>query len=744
MDGNLKYLKVILPLKLDWEPCYSVLPGTEGGVPSVGTRVSVRFAGRQYVGVVSESDVTPDIELTKIQRIIRVEDGISPVTEVEMRLWRFVSDYYLCPVGEVYKAAYPSLKNDGEMIRSRERLRAEERLRRMNAALAAKRERLEAAVERRRAMYEKAVRPETRGKYLEALTKAENELNALPLEIAAQDDSRSYTRLPLPSLSLAQQTCLEQIRGFFSKKSPVLLDGVTGSGKTEVYISLAANVLDSGGSVLYMIPEIAVSKQLGNRLKEVFGNQLALFHSGMSASARSLAVEKVRMGNCIVLGTRSSVFLPFMDLGLVIVDEEHDNSYKQETPAPRYSGRDTAMMLARFHGADLLLGTATPSLESLYNCRTGRLAKVMLRERYFGDDRTVVEIVNTAEERRKRGMKGSFSYKLIDRMKEALKGGGQILLLRSRKSYSPAVQCSRCGKIPRCPHCDVSLSWHRDEGRLKCHYCGWNQPFNAVCPDCGGHLEPLGAGTQRVVEEVSMLFPDARVARIDGDMISGSAGEEAVIRDFSQGLIDILVGTQIVTKGFDFARLSLVAVLQADSLLGFQDFRADEKALQILEQFRGRVGRRGQRGLFLIQTATPEHPVYKYVASEQRSDDLAETILAERFAFGYPPFSRIIQITLRDSDEGSATSLAAALARAIRSEFGISGLVRNQADQVSVLGPYAPAVDKVSNLYIRLIRVSMMKNQTLMDNKRRLASLVSDFGKENRCSAQLSLDVDPL
>ena len=744
MDGNLKYLKVILPLKLDWEPCYSVLPGTEGGVPSVGTRVSVRFAGRKYVGVVSESDVTPDIELTKIQRIIRVEDGISPVTEAEMRLWRFVSDYYLCPVGEVYKAAYPSLKNDGEMIRSRERLRAEERLRRMNAALAAKRERLEAAVERRRAMYEKAVRPETREKYLEALTKTENELNALPLEIAAQDDSRSYTRLPLPSLSLAQQTCLEQIRGFFSKKSPVLLDGVTGSGKTEVYISLAANVLDSGGSVLYMIPEIAVSKQLGNRLKEVFGSQLALFHSGMSASARSLAVEKVRMGNCIVLGTRSSVFLPFMDLGLVIVDEEHDNSYKQETPAPRYSGRDTAMMLARFHGADLLLGTATPSLESLYNCRTGRLAKVMLRERYFGDDRTVVEIVNTAEERRKRGMKGSFSYKLIDRMKEALKGGGQILLLRSRKSYSPAVQCSRCGKIPRCPHCDVSLSWHRDEGRLKCHYCGWNQPFNAVCPDCGGHLEPLGAGTQRVVEEVSMLFPDARVARIDGDMISGSAGEEAVIRDFSQGLIDILVGTQIVTKGFDFARLSLVAVLQADSLLGFQDFRADEKALQILEQFRGRVGRRGQRGLFLIQTATPEHPVYKYVASEQRSDDLAETILAERFAFGYPPFSRIIQITLRDSDEGSATSLAAALARAIRSEFGISGLVRNQADQVSVLGPYAPAVDKVSNLYIRLIRVSMMKNQTLMDNKRRLASLVSDFGKENRCSAQLSLDVDPL
>lgn len=744
MDGTLKYLKVILPLKLEWEPCYSVVPGIDGEVPSVGTRVSVRFAGRQYVGVVSESDVVPDIEMSRIQQIIRVENGISPVTGAEMRLWRFVSDYYLCSVGEVYKAAYPSLKNDGEMVLCRERLRNEERLKRMNAALAAKRERLLATVGRRRSMYEKAVKPVTRAKYLEALTKAENELKALPLEISVQEARNSVGQIHLPSFSIAQQCCLEKIRGFFSEKTPVLLHGVTGSGKTEIYISLAASVLSSGGSILYMIPEIAVSRQLGDRLKEVFGNQLALFHSGMSSSARSMAVDMVRKGNCIVLGTRSSVFLPFRDLRLVIVDEEHDNSYKQETPAPRYHGRDTAMMLARIHGADLILGTATPSLESLYNCRTGRLAKVMLAERYFGDDRTVVEIVNTAEERRKRGMKGSFSYKLIDRMKETLQDGGQILLLRSRKSYSPAVQCSKCGKIPRCPHCDVSLSWHRDEGSLKCHYCGWRQPFNAVCPDCGGHFEPLGAGTQRVVEEVSALFPDARVARIDGDMTSGPAREEAVIKDFSQGLIDILVGTQIVAKGFDFARLSLVAVLQADSLLGFQDFRADEKAWQILEQFRGRGGRRGQKGLFLIQTSTPEHPVYKYIASEQNTEALSDSILAERFAFGYPPFSRIVQITLKYRDEGSVAALGSSLASAIRNEFGIRSLVRNPEDPVSVLGPYAPAVDRISNLYIRHIRVSMMKNQDLRDNKRRLAATIAAFGKENNCSAMLSLDVDPV
>lgn len=650
-DAGLKYLKVILPLKLDWEPCYSYAPADCAAVPEIGSRVNVRFAGRRYIGVVSGKDIVPEIEASRIQRIIGVEDGIAPITEAELKLWRFVSDYYMCTVGEVCKAAYPSLKNDGELVLSRGRLRNEERIRRKNEALAAKRERLEAMVERRKALYDKAVRPETKEKYLAALTRAEEDLKSLPLRI----DSAASVSGPegamigrLPSLSAAQRNCLEEIGKFFSSGTPALLHGATGSGKTEIYITLAADPLAAGKSVLYLIPEIAVSRQLGNRLAEVFGEKLVQFHSRMTSSARSHAVEKVRSGNCIVLGTRSAVFLPFIDLGLVIVDEEHDNSYKQETPAPRYNGRDTAMMLARIHGASLVMGTATPSLESLYNCRTGRLGKVLLQERYFGEDRTEVEIVNTSEERRKRGMRGSFSYRLIDRMKEALGSGGQILLLRSRKSYSPAVQCSKCGRIPRCPHCDVSLSWHKDEGRLRCRYCGWSEPFNAVCNACGGHFEPLGAGTQRVEEEVAELFPQARVARLDGDL--GPGGDE-VVRDFSQGRIDILVGTQIVAKGFDFARLSLVAVLQADSLLGFQDFRADEKAWQLLEQFRGRGGRRGQKGCFLIQTATPDHPVYRYISSDHQDDSLSDAILSERYAFGYPPFSRIVAVSVRDRDE---------------------------------------------------------------------------------------------
>ena len=649
-DAGLKYLKVILPLKLDWEPCYSYAPADGAAVPEIGSRVNVRFAGRRYIGVVSGKDIVPEIEASRIQRIIGVEDGIAPITEAELKLWRFVSDYYMCTVGEVCKAAYPSLKNDGELVLSRGRLRNEERIRRKNEALAAKRERLEAMVERRKALYDKAVRPETKEKYLAALTRAEEELRSLPLRIdsgAAVSGPEGTMTGRLPSLSAAQRNCLEEIGKFFSSGTPALLHGATGSGKTEIYITLAADPLAAGKSVLYLIPEITVSRQLGNRLAEVFGERLVQFHSRMTSSARSHAVEKVRRGNCIVLGTRSAVFLPFIDLGLVIVDEEHDNSYKQETPAPRYNGRDTAMMLARIHGASLVMGTATPSLESLYNCRTGRLGKVVLQERYFGEDRTEVEIVNTSEERRKRGMRGSFSYRLIDRMKEALGSGGQILLLRSRKSYSPAVQCSKCGRIPRCPHCDVSLSWHKDEGRLRCRYCGWSEPFNAVCNACGGHFEPLGAGTQRVEEEVAELFPQARVARLDGDL--GPGGDE-VVRDFSQGRIDILVGTQIVAKGFDFARLSLVAVLQADSLLGFQDFRADEKAWQLLEQFRGRGGRRGQKGCFLIQTATPDHPVYRYISSDHQDDSLSDAILSERYAFGYPPFSRIVAVSVRDRE----------------------------------------------------------------------------------------------
>ena len=354
------------------------------------------------------------------------------------------------------------------------------------------------------------------------------------------------------SLSAAQKEALTSIRDGFSSGKPVLLDGVTGSGKTEIYVSLALDAISKGRNVLYMVPEIAVSRQLEERLKRIFGDMLLTFHSKESSASRVNVAEAMKNRQYVVLGTRSSIFLPHHDLGVGIVDEEHDSSYKQDAPAPRYNGRDTALMLAKLNRADVVLGSATPSLESLYNCKTGKMAYVRLSERYFGAEDSDVEIIDTIAERRKRGMKGSFSYKLIERINEVLSDGGQILLLRARRAYSPAVQCVSCGDIPRCPHCNVPLSYHRQEGVLMCHYCGWRTPFDAKCGKCGGALEPVGAGTQKIEEEAAALFPSARIARLDSDTASAAGRENEIIKEFSRKKIDILVGTQIIAKGFDF------------------------------------------------------------------------------------------------------------------------------------------------------------------------------------------------
>ena len=451
-----------------------------------------------------------------------------------------------------------------------------------------------------------------------------------------------------------------------------------------------------------------------------------------------------------MLGTRSSIFLPHHDLGVVIVDEEHDSSYKQDAPAPRYNGRDTALMLAKLNRADVVLGSATPSLESLYNCKTGKMAYVRLSERYFGAEDSDVEIIDTIAERRKRGMKGSFSYKLIERINKVLSDGGQILLLRARRAYSPAVQCVSCGDIPRCPHCNVPLSYHRQEGVLMCHYCGWRTPFDAKCGKCGGALEPVGAGTQKIEEEAAALFPSARIARLDSDTASAAGRENEIIREFSRKKIDILVGTQIIAKGFDFDGLSMVAVIGADSLVGQQDFRADERSVQLLEQFRGRCGRRGEKGLFVIQTAQPSHPVYRvFVRLDENGVDvksLMDNMLSERFQFGYPPFSRIVKIIVKDTDEGRLDRMSFALAGALRSRFGVpvAGFVQGSNAGITVTGPFAPPVDKQSDSFIRDIRVSLRKDKSLASNKSALASTVSSFEAQYSYAGHVALDVDPL
>ena len=752
------YVSVILPLRLEWEPVYRVPEEIAGsGSVNVGDRVTVRFAARLYSGVVSAVNVTPAVHIKKVFPIVSLDKNLYPVSVIELKLWRFVADYYLCSVGEVFKAAYPALKINLEESRARAAERRQRSIDKKKEALKARRERLEASLEQRLARAEAETGPKAKERLeasvqqlrerIAALIEAVSSLESVGTQVEADVEAPASSGF---SLSAAQKEALASIRDGFSSGKPVLLDGVTGSGKTEIYISLALDAISKGRNVLYMVPEIAVSRQLEERLKRVFGDMLLTFHSKESSASRVNVAEAMKSRQYVVLGTRSSIFLPHHDLGVVIVDEEHDSSYKQDAPAPRYNGRDTALMLAKLNRADVVLGSATPSLESLYNCKTGKMAYVRLSERYFGAEDSDVEIIDTIAERRKRGMKGSFSYKLIERINEVLSDGGQILLLRARRAYSPAVQCVSCGDIPRCPHCNVPLSYHRQEGVLMCHYCGWRIPFDAKCEKCGGALEPVGAGTQKIEEEAAALFPSARIARLDSDTASAAGRENEIIREFSRKKIDILVGTQIIAKGFDFDGLSMVAVIGADSLVGQQDFRADERSVQLLEQFRGRCGRRGEKGLFVIQTAQPSHPVYRvFSRSDENGVDvksLMDNMLNERFQFGYPPFSRIVKIIVKDTDEGRLDRMSLALAGALRSRFGVpvAGFVQGSNAGITVTGPFAPPVDKQSDSFIRDIRVSLRKDKSLASNKSALASTVSSFEAQYSYAGHVALDVDPL
>ena len=694
------YIQVILPLRLEWEPYYS-LP--EGVKVEVGDRVRVLFARKEYVGAVSAIGVTPRTDENRILPILAVEEGLPRVLPDEIQFWRAVSDYYLCSMGEVYKAAYPALKTGQEEVEARNK------------------ERLETRLERLKDKAEKARREDTRERY-----KAEIET------VEALLRGEAPVSVPAPvTLSPAQEIAARTARKALADGKTVLLHGVTGSGKTEIYLKLAQETLDQGRSVLFLVPEIALSRQLEDRIATVFPDVLVL-HSGVSAARRSQVASCVRKpGQYLVLGTRSALFLPHHHLGLIIVDEEHDTSYKQDAPAPRNNARESAIMLGVIQKAQVVLGSATPSLESLYNAETGRFVKVDLKERFHSGDEAEIRIIDTVAERRKRGMTGSFSRKLIQEITDTLDGGGQVLVLRARRSYAPSVQCTECGQIPKCPHCHVPMSLHRGPDRLVCHYCGHSEPYTGICPSCHGELQPLGAGTQKVEEELTNLFPERRIARLDGD--TPDTEEAAIIRRFAAGDIDILVGTQIITKGFDFDGLSLVAVLQADSLVGQQDFRADERAFQLLEQFRGRSGRRGRPGRIVIQTREPEHPVY---ARLQGSDDA--DLLAERKLFGYPPYTRLIHITLKDSNEKRLDYLSKELRNALLAAFA-------DADTPpAVIGPYAPAVDRIAGESIRQLRVMLARNKALTALKRTLAQAVSTFGKERKYAAHLAVDVDPV
>ena len=835
----------------------------------VGERVRVNFAGKEYVGVVSVENAGKQAEaigiVDKVKPIVGMAEGLEPVTQEEIALWRQIAEYYLCTVGEVYKAAYPAQKVEKEVVQARHEALKEEREEKNRAKIEDKIKRLEERVEKKAEMAAKARKAESRERYLAEKERLEEEIGLLVRRVSSMvgelcrttssvtgdggsvtgggrsvtGDGRSVTgdggsvngdggsvtgdggsvtdqRFSMAYqpedeavvrqsstietsvktekeivLSAAQEEAYSKIKEIFVKGKPALLHGVTGSGKTEIYLKLAQETLERGNNVLYLVPEIALSRQLEDRISETFPEELLVFHSGETmvrkrdvaaalrhcASAKDIneyvdasqntnakkdsasedtltiksssceAIKKTNHHGYVVLGTRSAIFLPHKDLGLVIVDEEHDTSYKQDSPAPRYNGRETAIMMAKIFGANVILGSATPSLESLYNCSVGRYGLVTLNKRFYDAADSDIEIIDTIAERRKNGMIGSFSRKLIGHMGKCLGEHRQVLILRERRAYSPIVQCQECGEIPKCRCCNVSLSLHRradGSERLVCHYCGRVYEYTGKCPKCGGNLKPLGSGTQKIEEETANIFPNARIARLDSDTAQSRKYETDTIRKFSNGEIDILIGTRMVAKGFDFSGLSLVAVLQADSILGQEDYRADERGLQLLEQFRGRCGRRGEKGLFVIQTSQPEHPVYQSMEGQLDGNGTIARFLGERKMFGYPPYSRVIGVIVKDYNQARVDLLSRELAEAIRGALGarlsFAPGVQNSPD---VIGPYSPAIDKISNQNIRQIRVLLPKDRSLVRNKETLAAAVERFEKEKKYSGHIALDVDP-
>ena len=538
------------------------------------------------------------------------------------------------------------------------------------------------------------------------------------------------------ALNEFQQTALSSIEKQFKEKSVVLLHGVTSSGKTEIYIHLIQKVLDEGKQVLYLVPEIALTTQLTSRLKRVFGKRLGVYHSKFSDAERVEIWNNVLNDKSyeVIIGVRSSIFLPFRQLGLVIVDEEHESSYKQYDPAPRYHARNAAIVLASMHGAKTLLGTATPSIESYFNAETGKYGLVELHQRHEEMQLPEIVVVDTKEAYHKKRMEGHFSDVLLEKIAKALGNNEQIILFQNRRGYAPYIECKGCAYVPKCKNCDVSLTVHKVFNTLTCHYCGYTEPIPTICPVCKTpNLNTKGFGTEKIEDEIRQIFPDARVSRMDLDTTRSKKSYEKLITDFENHKVDILIGTQMVTKGLDFEHVSLVGILNADNMLNFPDFRAHERAYQLMAQVSGRAGRKNKRGLVVLQTSQPEHTVIGQVI---RNDYAAMYKLQteERKQFKYPPYFRMIQVTLRHKDVKVLQQAAFTLAGQLRAIFGSR-----------VLGPIDPVVSRIQNLFIKQIILKIENEASPAKAKEMLQHASDELLTQSRFKAiRIGLDVDPV
>jgi len=756
----MRYVDVILPRPLDGFFTYAISSDMSSGV-KLGIRVLVPFGASKTCTamVVRMHDDKPAFET---KQVLQVVDSMPMLLPQQLDLWKWIAQYYMAPIGDVYTAALPAgLKDDEGWQPKTEVYVALSDNFQNDKALAIALDMLKNATQQLKAF--------THFLHLSHWDTIENNLTQMPVaditrvelmnvsgassaiikalinrgllreyhkEVGRLNNSDAEPSEKPKPLSQAQQEAYNNIVFQFLKKRVVLLHGVTSSGKTEVYIHLINKALKEKRQVLYLLPEIALTVQMTSRLKRVFGNKLGIYHSRYSDAERVEIWKKQLSASPyeVILGARSAVFLPFQRLGLVIIDEEHEGSFKQQDPAPRYHARSAAIMLASYYGAQTLLGTATPSTESFFNAQTGKYGLVQLQTRYKDIALPEIKVVDVRDLRRRKMMNGPFSPALLAAVRTALEHGEQVILFQNRRGFAPMVECHTCGWVPKCDNCDVSLTLHKNMNQLSCHYCGFTYAVPSQCPNCNEtNLRGRGYGTEKVEDLFEQLFPDAKIARMDLDTTRTKNAYERIIQDFSLGKTNVLIGTQMVTKGLDFDKVSVVGILNADAMLNYPDFRAYEQAFTMMAQVSGRAGRKGKRGLVLLQTTSPELPVIGQVV---RNDYQAfyTDLLEERRLFKYPPFYRLVYIYLKHSKEQVAETAGIELGSRLRQFF---------SDRL--LGPDKPAVARIKSLHIRKLVLKLEPSLSGEQVRQCLHYAHKEMMKDKKyATLHVFYDVDPL
>lgn len=754
------YVDVILPLPLEGTFTYSV-PEPMVAQVRMGVRVLVPL-GRSKTYTAMAMRLHSEKPEFETRPIIQVIDAEPVLIEQQLRLWQWISTYYMSPIGDVFKAALPAGLKAEENYRPKTvrcvtlpaNLRSEQSLHMALTILKRALKQHQTFSTYLQLSHWSEIDGETPPAHIAeiACDELQNAANAsdavlrqliqrnfLELyhrEVGRLNTTGEYHPERIQPLSPAQQEAEDSISRQFNEKNVVLLHGVTSSGKTEIYIHLIKKAIDEGKQVLYLLPEIALTVQMTRRLHNVFGSRLGIYHSKYSDAER-VEIWKKQLSSepyDVILGARSAIFLPFTRLGLVIVDEEHETSFKQQDPAPRYHARSAAIMLARmYEGAKVLLGTATPSMESYHNACTGKYGYVQLTTRYKDVAMPEIRVVDTKDLYHRKMMRGAFSPDLLEAMRTALRNKKQVLLFQNRRGFAPMVECKVCGWVPKCKNCDVSLTYHRSMNLLTCHYCGYTYPVPKQCPNCEStELLGRGYGTEKIEDRVRELFPEARIARMDLDTTRSAGAYGRIIDDFSCGRTDILIGTQMITKGLDFSGVTVVGILNADTMLNYPDFRAYEQAFQMLSQVSGRAGRRDERGLVILQTKSADLPVIQQVVAGD-FQTFARDLLEERSMFRYPPFYHLVYVYLRHRNEQLVDSAAIEMASRLRQAF---------ADRV--LGPDKPAVARVKTESIRKIVIKLEQGINLPLARQCMAEARTQLLQDKRYAAMtVFFDVDP-